>query len=67
MQLETIRTIVFTILLGALPFLSLSMLLTHIYYSAKYDVKSEPLVIGFSFMLMLPALIILTSIASQIN
>ena len=67
MEFETARTIIFLILLGVLPFLSVSMLLTHIYYSNRYNVKSEPSVVVFSFMLILPALIILLGATSQIN
>ena len=67
MELETIRTIVFFILLGVMPLLSVTMLLTHTYYCIKYDVKTEIIVVVFSFMVILPALIILLGATSQVN
>ena len=67
MKLEMIRTIVFTILLGVLPFLSVSILLINTYYTAYKNQKNDIIVVLLAFALMLPALIILTSVASQIN
>ena len=67
MELETIRTIVFTILLGVLPFLSVSILLANSYYTMYRNQKSDITSVFFAFALMLPALIILTAFANQIN
>ena len=67
MELETIRTIVFLILLGALPFLSVSILLVNSYYTMYRNQKSDIASVFLALGLMLPAIIILTSIASQIN
>jgi|9_EtaG_2_1085328.scaffolds.fasta_scaffold58204_2 hypothetical protein len=67
MELETIRTIVFTILLGVLPFLSVLILLINSYYTMYRNEESDITFVLFAFALMLPALIILASIASQLN
>ena len=67
MELETVRIVVFLILLGALPLLSVSMLLANVYYTIYKNQESDITSVFFAFALMLPALIILTSIASQVN
>ena len=67
MELEMARTIIFLILLGALPLLSVSMVALISYYTIYKNQKSDITSMLLAFALMLPSLIILTSIANQIN
>ena len=67
MELEMARTIILLILLGALPLLSVSMVVLISYYTIYKNQKNDITSMLLAFALMLPSLIILTSIASQIN
>ena len=62
MELATIQNIVFTILLGVMPLLSLCMVLTIVFNLNRVDSRTALICVVFSLLLVTPALTILISL-----